>query len=393
MKLLVVGCGQCGGRIADAFARLSGRAHIERGLEIITGCYAVNTDIADMTGLRFIKKDQHHRIVIGVQRTSGHGVGKVNELAAQIAREDSDKVMESMKMTHPTMEPDAFLLTASAGGGTGSGTIPVLTQLFKERFPEKPVYNLIVLPFKHEELTEERIILNTATCLKSSYLVADAIFLVDNQRFVKKSLSFQHNLAQINGMVAEPFYNVLCAGEEKKPGYIGSRTLDAGDIMQTLAGWTVIGYGNVPQHTGWGWLPFTGGADFRKKAAESQKEIQVLNYALEELSLKCNPRDANRALYLLCAPPDKMNMNLIREMGTALKNIAPDAIIRSGDYPRSRSSLEVAIILSELASVSKVTDYFNKVILYLGARKKKRGKEVEYQRLEDAFGDIPSLLE
>jgi len=41
VKLLVIGCGQCGGRIADEFARLNKRAHRGRGIEIITGAFVI----------------------------------------------------------------------------------------------------------------------------------------------------------------------------------------------------------------------------------------------------------------------------------------------------------------------------------------------------------------
>ena len=390
MKVLVIGCGQCGGRIADKFMQLRVKARVQRGIEVITDCFAVNTDVADLSGLSFIRHDYEHRIVIGGQKTSGHGVGKINELGAEIAREDSDKVLEVIRRDEQFPDTDAFMLVASAAGGTGSGTIPVLTQYLKERYPKKPVYNLIILPFKHEELTEERTIYNTATCLKSAYLMADAVFLVDNQRFVRKGLSLRNNLSKINSMVVEPFYNLLCAGEEKKADYIGSRTLDAGDIMQTLAGWTVIGYGSIR-------IPLVGihfgrNRDFRKKAIEGGEEIQAMNAALDNLSLKCDLKDANRALYLLCAPPQKMSVELVRELGTTLKAAATNAIIRSGDYPRVKHSLDVTIILSELTNVGKVADYFNKAILYIASRKKQRGKDFESQQLETSFKDIPSLL-
>jgi len=78
MKLVVVGFGQCGGRIADEFARLNKRAQGLRGLNIITGAYAVNTDIADLSGLTTIKSNFEHRILIGNKKTQGHGVGKIN---------------------------------------------------------------------------------------------------------------------------------------------------------------------------------------------------------------------------------------------------------------------------------------------------------------------------
>ena len=98
-------------------------------------------------------------------------------------------------------ETDAFLLAASAAGGNGSGAISVLTFLIKERY-DKPVYNMVVLPFQYEELTEGRSIYNVGTCLKSTHLVADAIFLVDNQRFVRKNASLQNNLSKINYMAS-----------------------------------------------------------------------------------------------------------------------------------------------------------------------------------------------
>ena len=390
MKLFVIGCGQCGGRIADEFARLNVKSRVQRGIEIVTNALAVNTDIADLSGLSFIKRNYQHRIVIGGQKTSGHGVGKINELGAEVAREDSDKVLESVRDTQNFAETDAFLLAGSSAGGTGSGAIPVLTQHLKESYPGKPVYNLIVLPFDHEERTEERTLYNTATCLKSVYLVADAIFLIDNQRYIMKNLSLRENIARINSSVVESFYNLLCAGEETKTKYIGAKILDAGDIMQTLAGWTVIGHGKAsrPRMR----LPFGSKRDFIDKASETQKGIQAMDQAMGKLSLKCNPRDARKALYFISAPPEEMNMELMKDLGASLKRVATEAIIRSGDYPREKRSLNVTVILSELVYIGKVMDYFNRVILYIAAKSRRKGMEYEGRGIADAFRDIPSLL-
>ena len=94
MKLVVIGFGQCGGRIADQFARLNKKARGSRGIEITPGVFAVNTDAADLSGLAHIRSDYRHRILIGGRKTGGHGVGKINELGAEIAKEDSDKVID-----------------------------------------------------------------------------------------------------------------------------------------------------------------------------------------------------------------------------------------------------------------------------------------------------------
>jgi len=239
-------------------------------------------------------------------------------------------------------------------------------------------------------LTEDRTIYNAATCLKSTYLVADAIFLVDNQRYAQKNVSLRGNISRINTLIVEPFYNLLCAGEESKPEFIGSKILDAGDIINTLAGWTVIGHGKAD-------LPgfrFSFGArtDFTDKVGETHKGMKALDAASAELSLKCNARDARRALYFISGPPKEISMELMKEISSYVKRLAPEAIIRSGDYPREKSNVNITLILSELVHVNKVMDYFNRVILYLDAKNRRRGIAYEQADIEDAFKDIPSLF-
>ena len=391
MKFVVVGLGQCGGRIADEFSRLNRKAVSQRGIEVVTGAFAVNTDIADLSGLHRIRPDYQHRILIGGRKTGGHGVGKINELGAEVAREDADKVIDSIRLTKRLAEVDAFLLVAGAAGGTGSGAIPIMTQYVKERFIDKPVYALLILPFEHEEQTEERAIYNAATCLKSTYLVADAVIIVDNQKYVRKESSIESNLASINAQIVDPFYNLLCAGEEKKPKYIGAKVLDAGDIIQTLVGWTVIGHSK--SYLSLFRFLFKRTYDFRKKATETQKGIQAMDEAISKLSVRCNPADARRALYLVSAPAKEMNVDLIKELGIYLKNLALEAVIRSGDYPRDRGSLNVSLILSELSDMAKIRNYFTKTISLISTiQKRQEGIESDYTALDGTLKDIPSLL-
>ncbi len=391
MKLVVIGLGQCGSRIADEFARLNKRARSQRRIEICPGVFAVNTDAADLSGLATIKSDYQHRILIGGRKTGGHGVGKINELGAEVAREDVDKVVDALRSAKRFYETDGFLLVAGAAGGTGSGAIPIIAQHIKERYPDKPVYALVILPFEHEEETEERTIYNTAVCLKSVDSVADAVILVDNQRYVRKDFSLKNNLAKINSLIVEPFYNLLCAGEEKKAKHIGAKTLDAGDIIQTLLGWTAIGYGKSQLKLIK--LPFERMGNFRTKSAETHKGIQAMDEAISELSIRCDPKDAGRALYLVSAPAKEVNMDMVKELGDWLKELAPNAIIRNGDYPRERGCLDITLVLSELSDVAKVRAYYNESTKLIPVIKR-RQKEVEVkpQRIEEAAKDIPSLL-
>jgi len=391
VKLLVIGFGQCGSNLADGFARLNRRARSQRKIEIVTGAFAVNTDLADLSGLTSIKSDYRHRILIGGRKSGGHGVGKINELAAEIAREDADKVIDAIRSTPRFFESDAFMLCAGSAGGTGSGSIAVMTQVIKERYIDKPVYNLIVLPFEHEERTEERTIYNSATCLKSANSVADAIFLADNQRYVRKNASLRNNLAEINHMIVEPFYNILCAGEETKSKYVGARLLDAGDIIQSIAGWSAIGYGSsqLPSLR----LPFRSSRNFRDKSLEIHRGIEAMDAAVSELSFNCNPEDATRALYLVSAPAKAMNMSVIKELGEYLKSLTPDAIIRNGDYPRDKGNLEVSVILSELRDVQKVRRYYTEAAEVVTTIKKRQKQiDTKLKEIDEYSKDVPSLL-
>ena len=391
MKLTVIGFGQCGGRIADEFSKLNRKARSERGIEIVTGVFAVNTDAADLSGLQSIKSDYQHRILIGGRRTGGHGVGKINEVGADIAREDGDKIIDAIRGAQRFFETDAFLLIASAAGGTGSGSIPVMAQYLKERYVDKPLYAIIVLPFEHEIETEERTTFNTATCLKSIYPVADAVFLVDNQRYIRKDSALSNNLQKINAMIAQPFYNMLCAGEETKRRNIGAKTLDAGDIIQTLVGYTVIGFGEYELS------PFKrfsmGTSNFRKKSAETNKGIQAMDEALSELSLRCDPMDAGRALYLLSAPAKEMNVDMVKDLGDYLREVAGQAIIRNGDYPRERGRLEVTVILSEIKDIALIRNIYSRATDFISEVQSKQDEVVnKLQQMDDAAKDIPSLL-
>ncbi|MDY6917691.1 MAG: tubulin/FtsZ family protein [Chloroflexota bacterium] len=392
MRLVVLGLGQCGGRIADEFARMAARARSNRRIDIVTGIYAVNTDQADLTGLRTIRGDFHHRILIGGRKTSGHGVGKINEVGAAVARADSYKVIDAVRTGERFYETDAFLVVAGVAGGTGSGAAPVVCQSLKERYPQKAVYALAILPFEHEESTEERTIYNVATSLKSTKAVADAVILCDNERFLKRDANLVNNMERINQEIVAPFYDLLCAGEEVKRSRIGAKTVDAGDIMQTMEGWTAIGVGRSHLPT-LSRLPFERRKNFRKKGRETQRGLEAVDQAISELSVTCSPRDAGKALYMLSAPSKEMNVALVRELGGIMREMAEDAVIRSGDYPRAGGDVSVTLIFSKLSSVPRLKEFYRKTSSSTSTLKQRQLEAEERLReMDEAAEGVPSLL-
>lgn len=391
MKLTVIGLGQCGSRIADQFARLDRKAQVERRTHIAPNVFAVNTDQADLTGLRYIKKDYLHRIIIGLRQTLGHGVGKINELGAELAREDGDKMIDAMKAESSIYESHAFLLVAGTAGGTGSGAIPILAQMIKERYLSKPIYALVVLPFEHEINSEARSVFNTATCLKSIYDVVDAVFLADNQRYVRKDASLINNIEKINKSIAAPFYDLMCAGEVTKHKHVGARTIDAGDLIATVEGWTALGLGRTELPT----LRFPWEIKkkhFREKALESFRGSQALDASISDLSIGCDPKDSSKIIYAISGPPKEMNMDMVKSISEYLKEIAPSALIRGGDFPGEKHFIDVTLILSQLSSVPKIEMFYQKALQY-ATDNKIQIQEVrnKIQTLSDLGKDLPSL--
>ena len=240
---------------------------------------------------------------------------------------------------------------------------------------------MIVLPFEHEEAINERNILNTAVCLKSIYSVSDAVFLIDNQRYVAKGYSLASNMDKTNRLIAEPFFSLLCAGEETKRKRIGVHTLDAGGIIQSLSGWTVIGYGGLKLHLIT--LPWD---------EVQNKGNQAMEIALSELSLSCDTKYAAKALYLVSAPAEEMNIDLVKYLGERIHSLAPDATIRYGDYPFNKGLIDVTLIFSSLKEVEKVTNYYTKSVSVAESIKMKQdvAKGIP-STTEEAAKDVPPL--
>ena len=393
MKLMVIGLGQCGSRIADEFVRLNKIALSQRKTNIITGAFAVNTDQADLTGLSHIGSDYMHRILIGGRKTWGHGVGKVNEMGAELAREDGDKVIDAIRTSPNFYQTHAFLLCAGAAGGTGSGAISIISQMLKERYIGKPVYSLIVLPFEHEEVAELRSVYNTAVCLKSIHTVADGIFLADNQRYVRKDASMGSNLARINSQIVEPFYDLLCAGEITRYKHVGAKTLDAGDIIQSIDGWTALGTGRAVIPRGFRWPWELAKTSFREKSNETLRAMQAMDAALSELSITCSPEDSGRALYLLAAPSKEMSMDIAKGLGDYLRDLAENAVIRAGDFPRDGGAVDVTLMFSQLAFVQKIRDYYDRASAFAHTQKDRlRETSGRLRDMEDAGKELPNLI-
>jgi cell division GTPase FtsZ len=389
MKLLVIGLGRGGGKLADEFVRLNKKARAKRGLEIVTDAFAVDTSPDDLNNLRAVKHDLQHRILIESERTDGSGAVQMSEIGAEVTLENSSRVLDAIRAAGRLFESDAFLLAAGVVGGTGSGGMPVLAQALKDCYQDKPVYSLAVLPFQDEEAEEERIAYNAAISLKSIHSVANAVFLADNQRYIIRDPVVRQKPSRINELIVEPFYDLLCAGEEDNGRYSGASMADFGNIRETLTGWTAIGCGKsvLPSRGLFGWR------SYKDKTADRQAGIQATESAISQLPVDCQPSDAERALYLILARAADMRPELFQEIGSFLKKATRGGLIRSCDYPRGRSEMNVTVVLSGITSIERIKGYYNLVGgLVRKVKNRQAEAEVKAQAMEAAAKKIPSLL-
>lgn len=354
MKLLVVGIGDCGCRITREFAELNRTAKSERRVDIITCAYGINNEEAVLAELAGRQAPELFKPVL----IRGSLVrDRSSEAGAEVMRQEAERVMLALRLG-AFVETDAFMLVASAGGTLGSGGVSVLAQLLKERRAGKPVYALIILPFD-SELGDPRIVQNSAVCLKSIHRVADAVILVDNGGLgAETTVMPVEAMERANKEIVHQFYDLLCAGEMVGARYAGGKVLDAGDIVQTFAGWTSIGTGRAPLGTSL--LPWKRTETFDEKSSETLRAIEAMNLALMRLSVDCKLEDAGRALFLLSAPPRQANVDMIKVLANRMKELAPNAELRNGSFFGAKNFVQVTVAVSELIYLDRVKTLYER---------------------------------
>ena len=80
-------------------------------------------------------------------------------------------------------------------------------------------------------------------------------------------------------------------------------------------------------------------------------------------------------------------------LGDYLRELAENAVIRAGDFPRERGSVDVTILFSQLAFVQKIRDYYDRASAF-AMTQKDRLKETtgRLRDMEDAAKGLPSLI-
>ncbi len=99
---------------------------------------AINTDATHLLHMHVPKK-----ILIGRRATKGLGAGALPEVGETAARENEEDIKGFLDDAH------VVFVTAGMGGGTGTGSAPVVAQMAKEQ-SNAMVMGIVTMPFKAE---------------------------------------------------------------------------------------------------------------------------------------------------------------------------------------------------------------------------------------------------
>ena len=418
MKLVIVGAGQGGSNIADEFVAMGKWVWKNRRIRIFTGdeedplskgVFAVNLGAGDLYGLNHIPQTDDHTILLGTtDEFRGRGAGKVNADGAEQARRGAHKIVSTIRDNGDVPSADAMMVIATTAGGTGSGSVGVIVDLLKEAF-KKPVYALLVLPFENQYDDPDSMV-NTATCLKRvmDNSSADAVFLVDNQKFVRGNQTMTYNYETMNRKIADSFMDILCVGEETDRRYIGE-VLDANDVIRILRGPTAIGISHttIPKKQTSLLGRFRSAAPKSNHFSVAKNQIEraqnVLHQALGELSIDCElwesgeaHYDAQNVLGLFSGPADEATEEIVEMMDNTLAERVPGAGRRKGTYPgRVSDTISFTVIISNIgegSAMDRIETFFTDATRMLGeVQHKREGRQNKWETASEAAANLPNL--
>jgi cell division protein FtsZ len=149
---------------------------------------AVNTDVQDL----YSKSKAKTKLQIGAKLTGGRGAGGRPEIGEEAANEDRELIAETLR------DADMVFVTAGMGGGTGTGSVPVIAKIAREQ--GALTVAVVTKPFEYEgryklKLAEAGIeklreavdtlivipneylfkLVERSTPLKQAYLIADDV--------------------------------------------------------------------------------------------------------------------------------------------------------------------------------------------------------------------------
>ncbi|MBS3112286.1 cell division protein FtsZ [Candidatus Woesearchaeota archaeon] len=159
-KIKVIGCGGAGN---NTVSRMS-----EVGI-VGAQTVAINTDAQDL-----LYANSDSKILIGRELTSGLGAGSIPKVGEEAAKESDKEIKEALQGS------DMIFITCGLGGGTGTGSAPVVAELAKKL--GMLTVAVVTIPFAMEG---QRRYENAIVGLEKLENIVDTLIVIPNDKLLE----------------------------------------------------------------------------------------------------------------------------------------------------------------------------------------------------------------
>ncbi|AGB17054.1 cell division protein FtsZ [Halovivax ruber XH-70] len=157
--ITVVGCGGAGGNTVDRMDEEG-----IHGAKLV----AANTDVQHL-----VEIEADTKILMGEQKTSGRGAGSLPQVGEEAALESQEDIYDAIEGS------DMVFVTAGLGGGTGTGSAPVVAKAARES--GALTISIVTTPFTAEGEVRRT---NAEAGLERLRDVSDTVIVVPNDRLL-----------------------------------------------------------------------------------------------------------------------------------------------------------------------------------------------------------------
>ena len=217
-KIKVVGCGGCGGNAVNCMIE-SGVG----GVEFI----AMNTDLQALS-----RSKAEYKIQIGQKLAGGLGAGGKPEVGEESAKEQQEQIKEILK------DSDMVFITAGMGGGTGTGSAPVVAKIARDL--GALTVAVVTTPFKFEGKVRMNHAEEGVRRLRDE---VDSLIAIPNELILKdaeKKLTVESAFILINDILRQGVQGI--SDIITKPGLVNRDFRDVESVMKNQ-GDAILGIG------------------------------------------------------------------------------------------------------------------------------------------------------
>ncbi|MFH1420665.1 MAG: cell division protein FtsZ [Candidatus Aenigmatarchaeota archaeon] len=217
-KIMVFGCGGGGCNTINRLTEMNVQG---------AATVALNTDARHLASIK-----AHKKVLIGKELTKGLGAGGYPDIGKKAAEESKSEIKELLK------DCDLLFITCGLGGGTGTGSAPVIARYAKEL--GTIVIGTVTLPFKIEGAR----IGKAEEGLDELRKFCDTVIAIENQRLVE--LAGNRPLKEAFG-VADSLIATMIKGITETISQPSLVNLDFADVKAIMkhGGVATIGYGEA----------------------------------------------------------------------------------------------------------------------------------------------------